>query len=385
MRRITRFIYVGKVVIGGDAPVVIQSMTATKTTDVAATVAMIRALSAAGGKIIRVAVDSPRDADALREIRAEISEISKKSGMAEVAMAVDLQENWKLAEKVAPFVDKIRYNPGHLHHVDAQKTWQEKVAWLVSLAREQTCALRVGVNCGSLDPTLCDFEISGAENGEKNPALASAVAHSRYLDSLGFENYCVSLKDSNPRKVVAANRVFAAICPEVPLHLGVTEAGIPPDGILKSRLALEPLLASGIGETLRVSLTVPNERKCEEIAAGKEILANVARGEILTAEKWSLPKLNLISCPSCARVENEAFVSLAEKVRDATRFAENKNLTIAVMGCRVNGPGETDHADFGIWCGAQQVTLKRKTEKLGDYDYCEVIPQLVELIKKQLK
>lgn len=360
----TRTVAIGTRAIGGDAPILLQSMTATKTTDVAATVAMIRALAAAGAGVVRVAVDTPRDAAALREIRAEVLG-------AEVALSVDLQENWRLAESVAASVDKIRYNPGHLHHVAAATPWQDKVASLASIAQEHGNALRVGVNCGSLDPTLAADDV----------ALASAIAHSRFLDSIGFVNYCVSIKDSDPRRVVATNRAFAAACPEVPLHLGVTEAGIPPEGVLKSRLALEPLLADGIGDTLRVSLTVPSGRKHEEIEAGRLILENVARGTILTEADWTPPRLNIISCPSCARVENEAFVVLAEQVRAATQFAYDIPLTIAVMGCRVNGPGETDHADFGVWCGPTKVVLKRKTETLGEFGYDEIIPRLVAEIR----
>ncbi|MGL4944194.1 MAG: (E)-4-hydroxy-3-methylbut-2-enyl-diphosphate synthase [Thermoguttaceae bacterium] len=368
-KRLPREVVFGNVKIGGGNRVAIQSMTATKTTDVAATVAMVRVLAAAGADVVRVAVDTPRDADALREIRTETTGIT---------LSVDLQENWRLAERAAPWVDKIRYNPGHLHHVAASTPWQDKVASLVAMAREHNVALRVGVNCGSLDPVLAD----SPDAVTSDVALASAVAHSRFLDSIGFTNYCVSLKDSDPRRVVAANRAFAKQCPEVPLHLGVTEAGMPPEGVFKSRLAMETLLADGIGETLRVSLTVPNSRKHEEIDAGRLIVANAARGIVLTEAEWSPNRLNIISCPSCARVENEAFVELAERVREATLFAKDRPLTIAVMGCRVNGPGETDHADFGIWCGANSVCLKRKTETIGEFSHDEAIERLVCAIRK---
>ncbi len=190
--------------------------------------------------------------------------------------------------------------------------------------------------------------------------LASALEHCELLDSLGFTRYCVSLKDSDPAKVVEVNRRFAAQRPDVPLHLGVTEAGMPPDGILKTRIAFEQLISRGIGDTIRVSLTVPNARKPEEIDAGRQILADIAAGRLLSAADCRPPSLNIISCPSCSRVENEAFVELAQQVRQMTRYASDVPLTIAVMGCRVNGPGETDDADLGLWCGPNFVNLKRR-------------------------
>ncbi len=163
----------------------------------------------------------------------------------------------------------------------------------------------------------------------------------------------------------------------------MTEAGVPPDGILKTRAALIPLLAEGIGDTLRVSLTVPNVQKFEEITAGREMLDDVAAGRTSLPDlEAELGRLNIISCPSCSRVENAAFVNLAHQVREATRYASDAPLTIAVMGCRVNGPGETDHADLGLWCGATQVNLKRKSQVLGAFSYEEIIPKLLEELDK---
>ncbi len=138
--------------------------------------------------------------------------------------------------------------------------------------------------------------------------------------------------------------------PDVPLHLGVTEAGMPPDGIIKTRIAFEQLISRGIGDTIRVSLTVPNDRKQEEIAAGKQILSDIAAGRVRSVVDFGLKSLNIISCPSCSRVENEAFVDLAAQVKELTAYAKDYAITIAVMGCRVNGPGETDDADLGLWC-----------------------------------
>ena len=362
-RNPTREVSIGSIAIGGQYPLAVQSMTATATQDIDATVQQINALQAAGADIVRVAVDSQRDANALVEIRQQTK----------ANLAVDLQENYRLAETVAPSVDKIRYNPGHLYHHERDKPWTEKVAWLAAIAREHDCAMRVGVNCGSVDPAKKDeFD----RQDSITPMLESAWEHCRFLDDLGFHRYCVSLKDSDPRKVIDVNQRFAERRPDVPLHLGVTEAGLPPDGIIKTRIALEQLVSRGIGDTLRVSLTVSNERKVEEIEAGRQILSDIALGRVRSVVNYGLDTLNIISCPSCSRVENEAFIELAESVKEMTQYAQKHAITIAVMGCRVNGPGETDDADLGLWCGPQYVNLKRGEETIGAYPYDAILDQL---------
>jgi (E)-4-hydroxy-3-methylbut-2-enyl-diphosphate synthase len=369
-RNSTRAVKIGSVTIGGGLPIVVQSMCATKTADVEATVAQIEQLAAAGAGVVRVAVDQKRDGEALKEIRQRTA----------ANLAVDLQENYRLAAEVAPWVDKIRYNPGHLYHHEREKPWREKVRFLVDVAGTHNCALRVGVNCGSVDPTQKDKFAAGDTLG---PMLESALMHCAWLDSLGFARYCVSLKDSDPAKVVEVNRRFAAARPDVPLHLGVTEAGMPPEGILKTRAAFEKLLAEGIGDTLRVSLTVPVARKHEEVEAGRAILADVAACRFLSEEQYravageTRKGLDIISCPSCSRVENDKFCELAEQVREATRYAAEYPITIAVMGCRVNGPGETDKADLGLWCGPNFVNLKRGATEIGAFSFAEIIPRMV--------
>ncbi len=206
--------------------------------------------------------------------------------------------------------------------------------------------------------------------------LESALDHCAFLDKLGFTRYCVSLKDSDPAKVIQVNRRFAAERADVPLHLGVTEAGMPPDGIIKTRVAFEQLISRGIGDTVRVSLTLPIARKSEEIRAGREILADIAAGRVRSVVDYGRDTLNIISCPSCSRVENEAFIDLAQQVKEMTAYASQYALTIAVMGCRVNGPGETDDADLGLWCGPNFVNLKRKSEQVGAFRYDEILPRL---------
>lgn len=365
VRNPTRSVKIGSVTIGSGHPIAVQSMTATKTQDIDATVAQVKDLENAGADVIRIAVDSKKDAEALAEIRKQT----------QGNLSVDLQENYRLAELVAPHVDKIRYNPGHLYHHEREKPWQEKVEYIIGVAKENDCAVRIGVNCGSVDPAkLAKYD----KHDSITPMLESAWEHCELVDGLGFHRYCVSLKDSDPQKVIEVNKRFAEERPDVPIHLGVTEAGMPPDGIIKTRIAFEQLIGKGIGDTLRVSLTVPNSRKGEEIAAGHKILDDIKNGRLRTVLDYGLQTLNIISCPSCSRVENEAFVDLAAKVKDLTAYAKDHKLTIAVMGCRVNGPGETDDADLGLWCGPSYVNLKKGGEPLGQFGYDEVLVKLKE-------
>lgn len=362
-RNATRAVQIGSVTIGAANPIAVQSMTATHTQNVDATVAQVSALWQAGADVVRIAVDSGKDAEALAEIRRQT----------EANLSVDLQENYRLAERVAPHVDKIRYNPGHLYHHERELPWQDKVRYLADIAGQHDCAMRVGVNCGSVDPAKLERY---AEDDSISPMLESALEHCELLDSIGFLRYCVSLKDSDPAKVVEVNQRFASQREDVPLHLGVTEAGLPPDGVIKTRIAFEQLVSRGIGDTIRVSLTVPNDRKPEEIAAGRGILADIAAGRVRSVVDFGRDTLNIIACPSCSRVENEAFIELAAQVKEMTQYAKEHAITIAVMGCRVNGPGETDDADLGLWCGPKYVNLKRGPESLGAYPYDEILTRL---------
>ena len=362
-RNQTRPVKIGSVVIGNGNRIAVQSMTATKTTDIDATVALVQLMHDAGADVVRIAVDSKKDAAALGEIRSQTT----------ANLSVDLQENYRLAEIVAPHVDKIRYNPGHLYHHETEKPWQDKVRFLAEIAKQNDCAMRVGVNCGSVDPVK---KSKYDPSDSITPMLESALEHCEFLDSLDFTRYCVSLKDSDPSKVVEVNQKFAASRPEIPIHLGVTEAGMPPDGVIKTRIAFEQLIGKGIGDTVRVSLTVPNARKGEEIAAGQGIIDDIYAGRVRSVVEFNSNSLNIISCPSCSRVENEAFVDLAEQVKSMTEYAKDHAITIAVMGCRVNGPGETDDADLGLWCGPKVVNLKKGTEALGAFGYDEILPKL---------
>src|SRR6266403_2519172 len=360
--RQTRQITIGGTRVGGDAPVVVQSMCATRTIDVEQTVAQAHQLADAGAGIVRIAMDSEKEIPALKEIRAQTKGI---------VLSVDLQENYKIADRGAPHVDKIRYNPGHLHHIEKKKNIEQKVKWLVDIARENDLAIRVRVNCGSVAPAF----IARYPGDQLAAIVESAAYHCDLMDDLGFTRFVVSLKDSDPAKVMDANRRFSERRPDVPLHLGVTEAGLPPDGIIKTRIAFEKLLAQHVGDTIRVSLTLPNERKHEEVTVGHQIIKDVASGRFISVPDFGTG-LNIISCPSCSRVENEKFVELAQQVKEMTAYAKAHHLTIAVMGCRVNGPGETDDADLGLWCGPTTVNLKKKDKKVGFFAYDEVLPKL---------
>jgi (E)-4-hydroxy-3-methylbut-2-enyl-diphosphate synthase len=374
-RNPTREVVVGNIKIGNNNPIAVQSMCATRTQDIEATINQTNALHERNAGVIRIAVDNKQDAAALIQIRKAT----------DATLSVDLQENYRMAALVAPYVDKIRYNPGHLFHHEKKKTWQEKVTYLANLAGEHDCAMRVGVNAGSVDPAkLSQYD----SRDSVSPMLDSALEHCEYLDSIGFTRYCVSLKDSDPQKVITANIRFAEKRPDVPLHLGVTEAGMPPMGIIKTRIAFEQLISRGIGDTVRVSLTLPNNIKADEVDAGHEIIDDIHAGRVRSVVAFDPNKLNIISCPSCSRVENEAFIELAQDVKEMTTYAEDHNITIAVMGCRVNGPGETDDADLGLWCGPKQVNLKRQGEKLGAFGYDVILDKLKveldELIAKQI-
>jgi (E)-4-hydroxy-3-methylbut-2-enyl-diphosphate synthase len=167
--------------------------------------------------------------------------------------------------------------------------------------------------------------------------------------------------------------------PEIPIHLGVTEAGMPPEGIIKTRIAFEQLIPIGIGDTIRVSLTLPFEEKKQEIYAGKNILKDITEGRFRSVPTLFNEKINIISCPSCSRVENEVFIDLAKDVKKLTQKMDKK-LTIAIMGCRVNGPGETDDADIGLWCGPSGVNLKLKTKLIGHFKYNLILKKVEDII-----
>lgn len=304
---------VGGVAVGGSAPVAVQSMTNTRTHDLAATLAQIRALATAGAALARVAVPDRAALEALPRLVAE----------SPLPLIADVHFDHRLAlAAVEAGVAGVRINPGNIGG-------REKVRQVVAAARERGVVIRVGVNSGSLERDL-----RGREESDPAGALAeSARRNVNLLEDMGFTNLKVSVKSSSPLVTIAANRLLAQALP-YPLHLGVTEAGTPWAGSIRSAVALGALLAEGIGDTIRVSLTGD---PVEEIRAAREILRSLdlIRGG---------PRL--ISCPTCGRTEI-ALEALAREVEERLAGVE-EDLEIAVMGCIVNGPGEARKADFGI-------------------------------------
>ena len=309
----TKQIMVGKVPVGGGAPVAIQSMCSTHTDDVAATVAQIHRLEAAGCEIVRVAVPDMAAAKAIGAIKEQIS----------IPLVVDIHFNYKLAlECIAAGADKVRINPGNIGSEDRVKA-------VADACRQKNIPIRIGVNGGSLEKELL------AKYGKVCPEalVESAFGHIRLLNKFDFDDICVSLKSSSVPVTMAAYRLLSQQS-DYPLHLGVTEAGTPTMGVIKSAIGIGGLLAEGIGDTFRVTLTAD---PCEEIVAAKRILQAVGLRQ---------DGPNLISCPTCGRTRID-LIPLANQVEERLKSV-HKPITVAVMGCVVNGPGEASAADVGI-------------------------------------
>ncbi|MEW6571529.1 MAG: flavodoxin-dependent (E)-4-hydroxy-3-methylbut-2-enyl-diphosphate synthase, partial [Nitrospirota bacterium] len=312
-RRKTKMIFVGKVPIGGDSPIAVQSMTKTKTADISVTVRQIRSLEAAGCEIIRLAVPDINAAKALSKIKKFIK----------IPMVADIHFDWRLAiEAIKQGVDGLRINPGNIG-----AKW--KIQEIVSAAQEKEIPIRIGVNAGSLERDIL------REYGHPVPKaiVESAERHISLFEEMNFTNIKVSLKASDVPRTVEAYRIFSERN-DYPLHIGISEAGPPPNGLIKSSVGLGILLSEGIGDTIRVSLTATPE---EEVKAAYGILAALGlrqRG------------IDIISCPTCGRCRID-LQKLAKKVESRLRKVRSP-LKIAVMGCVVNGPGEAREADFGI-------------------------------------
>ena len=326
-RRKTRQIHVGGIPIGGDAPIVVQSMTTTDTRDIQGTIDQIHQLEEAGCEIVRVAVPTEEDVQALPKIKAAIH----------IPLIADIHFDHRLALAAAEIVDCVRINPGNIGS-------RAKLKEVVKAVENQGIPLRVGVNAGSLERELLDkYGYPTAE-----AMVESAVTHVKVIEDFGFTNMKVSLKASDVHLAVDAYRQFSAIL-DYPVHLGITEAGTSVTGTVKSSVGLGLLLASGIGDTLRVSLAAD---PCEEIRVGFEILKSLElrhRG------------INVIACPTCGRLEIDV-VKIANNLE--RRLAHIKEpITVSVLGCVVNGIGEGKEADIGI-AGGQGVGILFKEGKL---------------------
>jgi len=326
----TRVIQVGAVKIGGGADIPVQSMTNTDTRDVMAALKQVRELEHAGCDIVRIAVPDEQAALALREIRSGTS----------MPLVADIHFDYKLAlMSIDAGMDKIRINPGNLKKPEHIKT-------VADACRERGIPIRIGVNGGSLNK-----EIIKRFGGITPEALvASALEQADILRELGFEDIALSLKASNVRDTIAANRLARERC-DYPLHIGVTEAGTTYNGIIKSSVGIGALLADGIGDTIRVSLTAD---PVEEVRAAKAILKALG----LRCEG-----VNIISCPTCGRCGVDVIGIAGELERRLEGV--KKSLNVAVMGCEVNGPGEARHADLGVAGGDGEFLLFEKGEVVG--------------------
>ena len=343
----TRKISVGGVDIGGGAAVSVQSMCNTKTWDVEATVAQIKAMKAAGCDILRIAVPDMAAARAISDIKEGV----------DMPLVADIHFDYRLAlEAAARGIDKIRINPGNIGG-------EENVKAVADACRRRGIPIRIGVNAGSLEQRLLE------KYGHPCPEamVESAAGHAALLEKFGFYDICLSLKASSVPLTIAAYRMAAERF-EYPLHLGVTETGTEWNGTIQSAVGIGTLLSEGIGNTVRVSLTADPVR---EVSTGIAILkaAGVRKGGV-----------RFVSCPTCGRTEID-LISLANKVEGLVRGL-NRDITVAVMGCVVNGPGEAREADYGIAGGKNKGILFKKGQVLGTYPYDELCDALMQLIEK---
>lgn len=345
-RENTKRINVGGVAVGGGAKVSVQSMCSTKTWDAEATAAQIREFAAAGCDIVRVAVPDMRSAQAISEIKERV----------DMPLVADIHFDYRLAlEAAARGADKIRINPGNIGG-------EENVKAVAEACRARNIPIRIGVNAGSLEARLIE------KYGHPCPEamVESARGHVALLNKYGFDDICLSLKTSSVPLTIASYRM-AAECFPYPLHLGVTETGTEWNGTIQSAVGIGTLLCEGIGDTIRVSLTADPVR---EVAAGVAILkaAGLRSGGV-----------KFVSCPTCGRTEID-LISLAKDVEARVKDID-RDITVAVMGCVVNGPGEAREADYGIAGGKGKGILFKKGQVLGTYPYERLCDALIELIE----
>lgn len=345
-RRKSKQILIGDVKIGGDAPISVQSMCNTDTRDVEKSLAQINDLTDAGCELIRLAVLN-------KDAATSIKELVKHS---KVPLIADIHFDYRLAiECINNGIHSLRLNPGNIGNL-------ENIQKVVSLAKQQKIPIRIGINAGSLEKEFQDENITLAEKMVK-----SAQKHIQILENLDFDLIKVSLKSSDVLTTIEAYKLISEQI-EYPLHLGVTEAGTLKSGLVKSSVGLGSLLSLGIGDTIRVSLT---EAPVEEVSAGFEILKSLGLRE---------KGVNFISCPTCGRCQID-LISLAKKVEEKFKDLD-KPITIATMGCPVNGPGEAKHADFGIAGGIKEGYIFQKGEVIAKVPENEIIQKLDEIIKK---
>jgi len=346
MRKKTREIKLGSLTIGGDSPVSVQSMTNTDTRDVQATAAQILRLEEAGCEIARVAVVDESAAEAIKEIKKLIS----------IPLIADIHFDHRLALKsVESGADGIRINPGNIGG-------DEKVREVLDACSNAGCAVRIGVNAGSLEKELLK------KYGVTPKALAeSAARHARFFEEYGFKNYKVSLKASSVPMTLESYKIFAEEF-DCPLHIGITEAGTIFSGTVKSAVGIGALLSHGLGDTLRVSLT------------GDPVKEVHAAWEILKSMELRQRGPEIISCPTCGRTEIE-LIDLAEKVEEALAKFKS-HVSVAVMGCVVNGPGEAREADYGIAGGRGNGIIFKKGQVVKKVTEESLLEEFIDILKK---
>lgn len=353
IRRPSRAVQVGNRTVGGTAPLSVQSMTNTDTHDLAATLAQVRALEAVGCDIVRLTVPDVAAADTLYAI--------KEAGV-KIPLVADIHFDYRVAIACAERgVDKIRINPGNIGD-------KKRVRAVAEACRARHIPIRIGVNGGSLEKhILAKF---GAPTAEA--LCESALYHANLLEELDFTDIVLSIKSSDPTTMIAANRMLAERT-DYPLHLGVTEAGAGKRGMMKSAIGIGALLADGIGDTLRVSLTAD---PTEEIAAARDILSALA----ISGQSG----LQIVSCPTCGRTKID-LISLAARFEKAVNEEglADLPLRVALMGCVVNGPGEGREADIGICGGEGEALLIARGEILGKIPEQEIISTLINELKKR--
>ena len=347
-RKTTKTVHVRGVPIGGGNPIPVQSMTNTHTDDVAATLAQLRRLQSAGCEIVRLAVPNRLAARALPEIRRGT----------DLPLVADIHFDYRLAlAAVEAGFDKIRINPGNIGA-------PERVRMVADACRERGVPIRVGVNSGSVEKGLLEKYGLCAKS-----LCESALGHVKLLEDCGFEDICISVKASDVAMTVEANRLLSTLC-DYPLHIGVTEAGTKERGILKSAAGIGSLLLDGIGDTIRISLTDAPE---EEARAGGELLRALGLRQ----------GVQFVSCPSCGRTEYD-LIGTAKEVEARLRD-KPWNITVAVMGCVVNGPGEASHADYGIAGGRSEGVIFKHGEPVARVASDKLADALVELIERENK
>lgn len=346
-RRVSKQIQIGNVKIGGDAPISVQSMCNTDTRNINATVQQIKELESAGCELIRLAVLNKDAAAAIKDIKKKVN----------IPIIADIHFDYRLAiQCIENGIDALRLNPGNIGK-------DENVKKVVALAKTNNIPIRIGINAGSLEKNIAALDLPLHEK-----MVQSAMQHVKILEDNNFDKIKISLKSSSVPTTIEAYRLISTMV-DYPLHLGVTESGTLKGGLVKSSVGLGTLLAEGIGDTIRVSLT---ENPIEEVHAGYSILKSLELRQ---------KGINFVSCPTCGRCQID-LIGLAKKVENALKDI-NKPLTIAVMGCPVNGPGEAKHADYGVAGAIKEGYIFKKGEIIKRVPEESILDELISIIQTE--